>query len=140
MRLVVFARQDSPLSRRLEQALAGLTHGWDITYCPTLGELTSALERPDHRQAMVLLVVAKGRQAESLHWLGQLRHKLKLVLILPNHDPWTVHAGHALQPRFIAYADGDLGELVQVLEHIKRRESPTPTPVAKEAAIVKANL
>jgi hypothetical protein len=139
MRLVVFARQDSPLNQQLGRTLADLTPGWEIVFCPTQGELAAALERPDHRQATVLLVATEDRQPESLDWLGQLRHKLKLVLILPNHDPWNVHDGHALQPRFIAYADDDLRELIQVLEHIKQRESPWSTPFAKETAIVKAN-
>jgi hypothetical protein len=69
----------------------------------------------------------------------RLRHKLELVLILPDDGPQTIHDAHLPQPRHIAHANGDLRELVQVLEHIRQREPARSTLTTKEAAIVSAN-
>ena len=134
MRLVVFARRDSSLNQRLRQMLAGLTGRWEILSCSTQEELTRALMRPDDSQAIVLLVAAEGGETDSLGWLGEMRYKLKLVLILSDHDPRTIHQAHALQPRFIAYADGDLRDLVKVLEHISQREPRRSTSASQEIA------
>lgn len=139
MRLMVFARQDSPLSMRLQQSLSGLTGDWQIVSCPTQQELTQALNRPGQPGETILLVAAEGRVAGSLGWLDELRHKVKLVLILTDDDPGNVHDAHLLHPRFIAYADGDLGDLVQVLDHLQQRQLRLSPLAIKEAANVPAH-
>ncbi|MBF0510583.1 MAG: hypothetical protein HQK57_16890 [Deltaproteobacteria bacterium] len=41
---------------------------------------------------------------------------VKMILILPDKEENTVAVGHALYPRYMTYADGDLQDVVEVIK------------------------
>ena len=47
--------------------------------------------------------------------LRKLLSDLRLILILPDRDRDTVMSAHALRPRFLTYADGNLDDIAAVL-------------------------
>jgi len=56
---------------------------------------------------------------EDLQNLVAIRHLLSgkpFILILPDRRDGTTAIGHSLGPRFLTYADGNLAEVVAVLE------------------------
>ena len=57
---------------------------------------------------------------EVLRVFGDLR----IVLILPDHDPETLHRGHRLYPRFVSYKDGNFDDLVSVVARMHNKMQP----------------
>lgn len=65
-----------------------------------------------------VIYILRLRDREEIEAFARLRDAftdVSLVLVLPDQDEKTLALGHSLHPRFIAYADGGLGTLVDVL-------------------------
>jgi len=135
MRLVILASPKAIQAQQLEPLLYLLAPEWRMVHCQSTLELAQTLQHFQEGPVTVLAALAHAGEATSLGWLDALRYRLDLLLILPDHQPDTVRAGHALRPRFIAYADGQPRELVQVLRHLGQRGETKPTALCKEAAI-----
>ncbi len=76
-----------------------------------------------------VIYILRARSVEELQ--AYLRVKeifldMPLVLILPDQDERTLALGHALLPRFIAYADGGTSALIDVLDKMIRTAESRP--------------
>ncbi len=76
-----------------------------------------------------IIVVALAATREELCQILLIRDLLsdvRIILILPDQDPWTIANGHALRPRFVAFVDGDLQDVAAVLTNMIARTENKP--------------
>ena len=84
----------------------------------TIDELTARLRQPFVDVGLAVLYAATRADLMELIFLENFLRELRLVLILPDHDPSTFAKAHALRPRFLALAENDLDELESVLKRM----------------------
>ncbi|GEM_PF-4031096 len=81
---------------------------------PTVASLTQRLRRPVSGTPLLVLFPAGRRELENLLAARHLMRDLRIILVLDDASPECLSAGHRLRPRYIAYSDGDLSDLVAV--------------------------
>jgi hypothetical protein len=126
--LVLYAGPDHPIRPPLEARLRPLVRSQSFHAYRTLSGLTRRLRRPGGlRTDLVVLCPASVDELEALKQIRPLLISThRIVLILPDHASETVAAGHAFYPRYIGFADGDLKDVVAVLERLLARSGDGP--------------
>ncbi len=81
---------------------------------PTVSSLIARLRRPVSG-APVLILFPKGRrELEKLLAARHLMRDLRLILVLDDAGAESLSVAHRLRPRYIAYSDSNLSDLVAV--------------------------
>ncbi len=101
---------------------------------PEVGlEIFSSFETLQQRlSAMLDTPIIAILTTDNRDKLDQYREVLKLfgdvriVLILPDHDPETLRLGHRLYPRFVSYKDGNFDDLVSVVARMHDKMQTFP--------------
>jgi hypothetical protein len=68
--------------------------------------------------AIGVILIDTQRDLDEILQLGDPIWSIRTVLILPDSNPETVTRGHAIRPRFLTFHDGDLNEVVTVLQRM----------------------
>jgi hypothetical protein len=93
-----------------------------------IGDFSGRFRYPLDHLTIAVLVAATGSELMEISALRNLLSDVRVILILPNRDAETVHAGHALHPRFMSYIDSDVSIVTSVL----RKMLSVPNPRAQE--------
>ncbi|MDD5222430.1 MAG: hypothetical protein PHE84_00440 [bacterium] len=64
---------------------------------------------------IAVLFVSSQKELSQLVSLQDHLRGAKIILVLPDREKQTIAEGHQLQPRFLTFANGDLGEVKAVL-------------------------
>jgi hypothetical protein len=75
---------------------------------------------------IAILTVDNHSQLERFRVLQKLYVDMRIVLILPDHEPETIHLGHQLYPRYVSYKDGNFDDLVAVVVKMHQNMQPFP--------------
>jgi phosphohistidine phosphatase SixA len=81
----------------------------------SVSSLAKRLCKPCHGLAIALLIVRDSEEMIRIAEIQNLIRDLRLVLVLPGHDPEMVSLAHSLVPRFIAYADNGFEQAAAVV-------------------------
>ncbi len=87
----------------------------------SIGALAVRLKEPRVKPNVALLHASSREVLLDLVSLSELLRDVRIILILPDYDPWTVARGHKLRPRFISDRDGDYSEITIVLKRLLRQ-------------------
>lgn len=66
--------------------------------------------------AIVILFITSAEELSNLYAFREFFLDLRIILILPDHEKFTIKLGHAMLPRFVSFADADLFDVVAVLD------------------------
>jgi hypothetical protein len=78
---------------------------------------------------VTVLLIANRQELENLVQYADLFSDQKIILVLPDHTKETIAMGHALYPRFISYADGDLEDVTSVLRKLINHNQTCPAVI-----------
>lgn len=67
--------------------------------------------RPD----IVVLFPMNRRELAALEKIKDLLARVKIIVVVPDDQSETIRMGHALHPRYLSFADGDLSDVSAVL-------------------------
>jgi hypothetical protein len=109
--ILFFAHQNDRVVETLQKQLADLT----IERFRSVESIAKRLSRPCHGLEIALMVVCDGDEMIQIAGIHNLIRDLRLVLVLPGHDPEMVSMAHKLGPRFIAYADNGFEQAIAVV-------------------------
>ncbi|MFP4030959.1 MAG: hypothetical protein ACLFRG_06035 [Desulfococcaceae bacterium] len=126
--VVLYADADHPAGAQLEAGIRSLVNGASRKAYRTVAGLERRLCKPGSpRTDLVLLCPAS---LSTLRQLSRLRPLLvathRVVMVLPDRTPETIAAGHGFFPRYIGFADGDLGDVFAVLARLLGRPAESP--------------
>ena len=82
----------------------------------TIKKLSLRLSRPVEDQSVVLLIAADRIDLLAIISLQKLLGDIHVIIILPDREAESVRIGYKLQPRFLTYVNGDVGEVHAVLK------------------------
>lgn len=88
----------------------------ELEVCKTQDSLCQRLKQCFDGMAVVVLIAANRDELYDLLAFDKLLSDLRIILILPDRDKDAVRRAHALRPRFITYADGNLEDVAAVVE------------------------
>lgn len=93
----------------------------EIEVYSNLEDLIQKLRRPRRNLAVIILAAVAAQELERLLLIQDLFDDLPVLLILPDSDPETLFTGQKFFPRFVTDMEGDLSEIVLVLNHLLER-------------------
>lgn len=88
----------------------------DTEICKTIESLSHCLRQPLCLTTFVVLYAPRSKDLQALLSIKELLQDVYVLLILPDRLERTISKGHLLRPRFLTYADANLGEVGLVLE------------------------
>ena len=103
---------------RLQKEIERLVPPEEIEIYRTREELYRRLLAPKGDLVVVILVIPDREELLVILSLSELLQDLRIFLLLPDKEKDTISKGHILRPRFLGYADGDIGVVIKVLEKI----------------------
>jgi hypothetical protein len=92
----------------------------EIIYC--YDRLCSRLRKAPQEIAIVILLAIDETQLLRLVALKSLLDNVHTIIVLPDRKTETVHMGHQLQPRLIAYNGDDFGDVAAVISQITEKQ------------------
>lgn len=84
----------------------------------TLDKFYQRFTKAGSSNAVTVLLLSSRQELKNLVRYAELFSDQKIILVLPDHAEETISMGHALYPRFISYADGDLRDVTSVLRKL----------------------
>lgn len=132
MRLCLFADRKWRHHRLVNDLSVAACDRVPVEVYGSLTMLAAALRENRCADTIVILMVANRRTLDRMAALKDLFIDLKIILILPDHSPATVAAGHRFYPRYISYLDGNLEDVAAVLNKMIRRDRRGDTHIARK--------
>ncbi len=116
MKLIFFAPLVDEGDRQINNLIDKFTAVSDLEIYRTIESLSDRLCQPQ-QDATVAVVIAVSRETlVDIITIKEFFSNIRLILVLPDRESDTVAKGHMLRPRFMTYADTDLGEVPAVIE------------------------
>jgi hypothetical protein len=109
--ILLYAEQNDRVVETLQKLLAGLK----TERFRSVASIAKRLSRPCHGLEIALVVIREEDEMIRIAEIENLIRGLRLVVVLPGHDPEMVSMAHKLGPRFIAYADNGFEQAVAVI-------------------------
>ena len=119
--LIVYNKLPDQLDREIEAGIIGQGLGGGLKICRSLQELRALMEEEASRLSMAVLVPSDREDLEGLIAMQLDDWQLNIILVLRQKDPGDLTRAHALRPRFLTYADGDLAEVAIVARNLARK-------------------
>jgi hypothetical protein len=120
MRLILYAASTHQAGSLLLKTIGTLNADRPYECCSTLDALINSLRRPAGTEAVAILCPSGKDELNRLLAIRPLLRDMRIILILPDGQAETVSEGHALRPRFVSYADGDLSDVAAVVRKMAR--------------------
>ena len=98
----------------------------------SINDLSHRLQRPIFDVNAAVLLATDQNQLQSLISLGDFIVEMRIILVLPDHDPDTIAQGHLLRPRFITWLDDNLSHVgIFLKKMLSLYVEPVRPPVRK---------
>jgi hypothetical protein len=120
MRLLFYAPPFNTSARGLYKNLGKLE---GIHYSECIGSMNGLirhLRTPLGISTIGVIWPANKGELSRLLALRCLFRDMRIVLVLPDHEPQTISDGHLLRPRFICHADGEMTDVEAVMAKMTR--------------------
>ncbi len=113
--VIYYFRKNEPSGERLQRVIEMNVPKKNIEVCRSIEELSQSLRHPALESPIVALLAADREELSQFFPMADLLLDRRLLLILPDNDSQTLSRGHTFRPRFIAFKNGDYGDVSVVL-------------------------
>ena len=115
MQVLIYA-PPSDMEKQLWKKIRRLVNGKQYSLFYRVSDLASYLKQPKTNNGVCIFQASEEVDLTDLADIKPLLDDYGLILVLPGQSERMTCLGHALHPRFIDYADGDMEHLEAVLE------------------------
>jgi hypothetical protein len=105
----------------LQEKLGSMMPELEMEIYRSITSLDLRLRQPKDTIAVALLLATSKKDFNDILTLRGLLDDLRTILVLPDRKKETVARGHSLRPRYLSFADGDLTDVVAVLQTMMGR-------------------
>jgi hypothetical protein len=105
------------VAEKFESLITNCLSQENITIYHNINTFSRGLRQAFSEVIGVILIHSQSDLDEIL-LLRDVIWSIRTILILPDSNPETVARGHAIRPRFLTFQDGDLNEVVTVLQRM----------------------
>jgi hypothetical protein len=117
MQVLIYA-PPSDMEKQLWKKIRRLVNGKQYSLFYRVSDLASYLKQPKGDKGVCIFQASEEVELIDLAAIKPLLDDYGLILVLPGQSERMTCLGHALHPRFIDYADGDLEHLQAVLKKL----------------------
>jgi len=110
----------------IRQLVEGLIPEKRVKVYRTLEGLSERLHRPIDPETIMIIVASSREKLSEVSPLRRILGDFRTIVVVPDQEPATVALAHQLRPRFLTYANSDLGDLVAVLQKMIKSEASRP--------------
>lgn len=83
-----------------------------------VADVIDYLSHPTAGMDTAMVLIPDTAQLNKLAVRSELLDQTQVILVLPDDSPEIVALGHTLRPRFVTFADSDLGPVGQVMARL----------------------
>jgi hypothetical protein len=105
------------MAEKFESLIAKCLSRENVTICHNINAFSKVI-RSAYSMIIGVILIHTQHDLDEVLLLGDIIWRIRTILILPDSSPETVACGHAIRPRFLAFQDGDLNEVVTVLQRM----------------------
>lgn len=114
-KVLVYATPANAAGKRLQQIVETQVSHQQKEIYDSIEKLFERLRQPLVGEIIGVFFAANQEELSGLLSIRHLLRDIRVILVLPDREENTVSAGHALKPRFLSYADGDLSDVAAVV-------------------------
>lgn len=114
MSLILYS-SETEVGNRLHDLMKSAFPQKELEICKTTDTLDQRLRECFDGTAVVVLIADSRKELHDLLTFQKLLSDLRIILILPDRHKDTVRRAHALRPRFLTFADGNMDDVAAVL-------------------------
>jgi len=118
MKVILYGSQATKPLKQLKKELENNLPVGLIDHRKSIPALAKRLKQSGQGQSVVILFISDAKELQSCFSILSLLRKVRLILVLPDRDPETLHSGYRLEPRFIGFSDNGIANLQAVLLHM----------------------
>ena len=116
MKLIFFAPLLDEGDRQINSLIDKFTAVRDLEIYRNFDSLSDRLRQPQTNNTVAVVFAISRETLLDVISIRELLANIRIILVLPDRDNDTVAKGHMLRPRFVTYADMDLGEISAVID------------------------
>lgn len=116
MNVLFFISEGNPVGEIIHGLVEIVAQKAETEIFRTIEDFTNRLCWPGSRPFILILSALDRHDLEKLSGIRHLLNGLSFILILPDRRESTTAMGYSLGPRYLTYADGNLMDVVAVLE------------------------
>lgn len=116
MSVLLYAPISESIREKAQNEIEKLVPAKEIETYQTKEDLSSRLCGPRKDSTVAVLIATNKKRFLEIFSLRELLGDLRIILLLPDREEDTIHKGHSLRPRFLGYAESDLGMVAPVLK------------------------
>lgn len=129
MNILLYIPGQTPVGQKLENTIRSVVPAQNLEIFSDFKPLCRRLHAAVYDLAAAVLLAKSVEDLTELGTLAELLSRIRLILVLPGHDPETVEAGYRMWPRFVSYTDSDFTDVAGVVEKIWRLTAGASDPV-----------
>ena len=118
MNLLVYAAKSDGAAQHLLQVTEEIVPAKNLQIYRNFNSLSYRLQQPMNGLKIAILLAGNDRDLTDFLSLQDLLSDIRVILVLPNHEPAMIAKAHSLGPRFMTYADSGFEDLKAVLGKI----------------------
>lgn len=123
MHLLIYAPSEAPAGLNLLDKIDPTIKDVPINCFDSLDNLIQYLRRPITMQPLAVLLPKNNKELSTLIQMRHLLRDMRIVLILPNRNGKTISEGHILRPRYVGFGDGDMSDVIAVIQKMATRDN-----------------
>ncbi len=129
MNVLLYIPGQTLAGQKLENKIRSVVPAQNLEIFSDFDPLCRRLHEAIYDLAAAVLLAKSVEDLTALGTLAELLSGIRLILVLPGHDPEIIEAGYRMWPRFVSYTDGDFTDVAKVLEKIWRLTAGAPEAV-----------
>ncbi len=115
MKVLIYSTSPNGAGKKLQQIIEPLISNQQKEIYKSIEELSQRFRQPLGDKCIGVFLASHQQDLSDLLSIRDLFRDLRIILVLPDREENTTTKGHALRPRFLSYADGDLTDVAAVM-------------------------
>jgi hypothetical protein len=118
MSSILYLPAENGLEERFSELIGMVNRKKKIKVYRSFEDLSAILHRPRSNVKVAVLFAANQEELTGILSLENLMGDVKVILILKDAEKDTIVKAHMLRPRYIAWLDSGLGDIVTVFNRM----------------------
>jgi hypothetical protein len=115
MKLLVYAAKSDGVAQDLQQVIEEIVPKENLEIYRYFNSLSYRLQQPMNGLEIAILLADSDQDLTDFLSLQDLLSEIRVIIILPDHEPSTFARAHMLRPRFMTYTDSDFKDVKAVI-------------------------
>ena len=121
MNLLFYAKARGEEGLRLLQVIEESFPEGSVEIFRTADRFARRLRQPGDDEMVAVVLAADREDLNHIFGMQSLLENMRLVLILPSRQKGMIAMAHRLRPRYLAFKDGDFGDVAAVLTTMAKK-------------------